>query len=454
MRKASRTSAHLPASRAKRAARRRRVYLGEGLTVSLQSADLFIEGEVIDLTPRGMGVAVLEGGDLPRVGERLVIKHTGRAMGGLKHDAVVTHLGEGTFSGKRLSRIGFAFIEGTAKAPASENRRRGERYACSPRFPVIASARSPVFFREWLYFRVHEIGPGGMTLSVPATTSALLPGVTLALSVTLAHIGSFDVNARVVSIREDRTEDDYVLGVYWTNPGTILLRSIAEYLMLGDKALTPDRLRDSGFDVGSIERAVTFDYATCPDEYDDLLDLRLRSHQHEGRLTGRTKAEMASSFDAHSRHVVCRFGEKIVGYVRIIYVGGDPKKSQYVAHGGHEVPKWAWDAGFVEAGAGAVDPEFQKAGIFLPLMQHAARVALQSGYRYMLGACSDDLLDMYRGMGFSLLETRLVSPKPGWEFRSHLICLDLEVLGSDPPEGRSVKAMASVLDFVGLPGFL
>ena len=110
--------------------------------------------------------------------------------------------------------------------------------------------------------------------------------------------------------------------------------------------------------------------------------------------------------------------------MRVIFVDGDPARSQYVSLGGHEVPQWLWDAGFVEAGAGAMHPDFQRAGLFVPLMAHAVRVAVQSGHRYVLGACDDELLGMYREMGFAVLETRIVEPKPGWRFRSHLLVLD------------------------------
>jgi hypothetical protein len=88
-------------------------------------------------------------------------------------------------------------------------------------------------------------------------------------------------------------------------------------------------------------------------------------------------------------------------------------------------------------------PEFQRAGLFVPLMAHAVRVAVQSGHRYVLGACDDELLGMYRGMGFTVLEERFVEPKPGWRFRSHLIVLD----AATPP---ATSPIAAAVDFAGL----
>ena len=56
--------------------------------------------------------------------------------------------------------------------------------------------------------------------------------------------------------------------------------------------------------------------------------------------------------------------EQIIGYGRVIFVDGEPARSQYVSLGGYVVPAWLWAAGFCEAGAGALDPAFQKAGLF------------------------------------------------------------------------------------------
>jgi GNAT superfamily N-acetyltransferase len=122
-----------------------------------------------------------------------------------------------------------------------------------------------------------------------------------------------------------------------------------------------------------------------------------------------------------------------------------------VSLGGHEVPQWLWDAGFVEGGAGATHPDFQRAGLYVPLMQHLFRVAVQSGHRYVLGACPDELVAMYADMGFDVLETRTVEPKPGWRFRSHLLYADAEQLLRDEPASATVAAMASAIAFAGLP---
>jgi hypothetical protein len=54
-----------------------------------------------------------------------------------------------------------------------------------------------------------------------------------------------------------------------------------------------------------------------------------------------------------------------------------------------------------------MEPQCQMSVLFRSLMQHAVRIARQLGHRYMLGACEDNLVRMYRDMGFAGLETGL-----------------------------------------------
>ena len=222
--------------------------------------------------------------------------------------------------------------------------------------------------------------------------------------------------------------------------------------MAGDETLTPATLRAGGLPVRGVERAVTYDYATSSADYEEILALRLHAHQAEGHLDSATIADLRSPFDAHSRHLTCRFGGRIVGYVRVIFVDGDPARSQYVSLGGHEVPQWLWDAGFVEGGRGR-----DASGLPARRPLRPADAALRSAWRCSPGTATSSAraptssLGMYRDMGFEVLEERIVEPKPGWRFRSHLIYADAERLLRDPPASGTVAAMASAIAFAGLP---
>jgi hypothetical protein len=409
-------------SSSKRSLDRRSVYIGEGLSVFVVSDAGEVAGEVVDLTPHGLGIAVLEGEALPEVGSVVTIDHTGPATNGILQTAIVRNVSQRRLGGELRCRVGVEIVadagDESTRAP-----RGSERYACPVKFPAMASAMCPIFFREWLHFNVTDFAAGGMTLTTSIRNKAQLAGLELDFTLTLPLSGAHQVRGRITSVRRDGESLDFTVGVAWLEASAELHAAIAEYLLLGNKTLTPAGLRKGGLKVGSIERAVTYGYATTPEEHAEILALRLRAHQAEGRMLDSREEDMASPFDAHSRHIVCRFGGRIIGYVRVIYVNGDAARSQYVSRGGHQVPDWLWKEGFLEAGAGAMDPEFRKTSIFPPLMQHAARIVSECGKRFLLGACDDSLLGMYEQMGFTLLETRTVEPKPAWRFRSHLICL-------------------------------
>jgi hypothetical protein len=59
-----------------RSLHRRRVYLGEGLTLQIEPRDAWLEAEAIDLTHEGLGVAVLLATDvmMPAVGEVVAVR--------------------------------------------------------------------------------------------------------------------------------------------------------------------------------------------------------------------------------------------------------------------------------------------------------------------------------------------------------------------------------------------
>jgi GNAT superfamily N-acetyltransferase len=397
---------------------RRRIYLGEGLTFELAGR---IEAEGIDLTSGGFGLLLRPISEVPKVGDTVRVRYTGRGASGETQDAIVRHVG--TLRG--LPRVGLSLVH---DAPDEERRWPALLEAC-------ASARCPWFFGETLRFRIAAAGATGITLR---GTEPLPPRAQLDLDLHLADIGIERARGRVRAVRGEEID------VAWIDPPPRLL---ARFLLAGDETLSPAALRAGGLPVGNVAAEVSYGYAGSPQELREILALRLRAHQAEGHLNRGTAADLRSPFDSHSRHLTCRLGGRIVGYVRVIFVDGDPARSQYVSWGGHELPRWLWDAGFVEAGAGAVHPDFQRAGLFVPLMQHAYRVAVQSGHRYVLGACDDGLLGMYREMGFEHLEERIVEPRSGWRFRSHLICADTEKVLAAPAPSRTLSAMASAIEF-------
>ena len=430
---------------------RRRVYIGEGLSFQIESETALLEAEAIDLSHEGLGVAVILATDvlMPAVGEVVTVRYTGKGASGDRQQAVVRHVGSLQTGRGTLPRIGLSLVADTTRV-ADVERREAVRYPCPDALPAFAAAACPWFFRETLQFRVVAVGAGGMTLSTMHANPPLLPRVQLDFDLHLASIAVESGRGRLTSVRRDEAGSGFEVGVAWVDPPCELLNALSRYLLAGDDTLTPASLRAGGLTGRGVERAVTYEYATSDADYDEILALRLHAHQAEGHLDSASAADLRSPFDAHSRHLICRFGGRIVGCLRVNFVDGDPARSQYVTLGGHVVPWWIWEAGFVEGGAGATHPDFQRAGLYVPLMQHLFRVAVQSGHRFVVGACGDELLATFRGMGFEGLEQRIVEPIPGWSFRSHLLYADAARLLRDASASGTAASMASAIGFAGL----
>ena len=109
-----------------RSLERRRVYLGEGLGFQIESETAWMEGEAIDLTHEGLGVAVTLATDvlLPAVGESVSVRYTGRGASGTGQQAVVRHVGSLQTARGTLPRIGLSLVPDTTTV-ADVDRRQG-----------------------------------------------------------------------------------------------------------------------------------------------------------------------------------------------------------------------------------------------------------------------------------------------------------------------------------------
>lgn len=425
----------------------RRVHPGEGLTLRLTGTSFVVEAEILELTPGSMTVGVALEQGLPPPEDVLIVEHTGRRTEGIRHEAFVKHVTEFATERGRTLRIELRLISGSQPRAVGQERRSCERFVCPAEFPAMAWAPSPIFFGESVTFRIEDASRQGATLSALSGISGLFPGMELDLRVTLFPLGEFEVRGRVVSIPGVGSKEPRRVGVLWIDAANTFVEALAEHLLQGSAGLTPARLRQGGLEVRKIRRVATYDYVASPEDYEAVLDLQLRAHQHEGRFLDAARDDMASPVDACSRHVTCRVGGRIVGYTRATPVCGDESRSQ-ASLAGHVIPDWLWRAGFVEGHGVAIAPDFQRAGLLVPLVQHFVRIGCESGCDYLLGGCEAGLLPVYQQMGFVEVEKRAITPRPGWSFDSHLLVLDVRQVVRNPGQGKWTREVASAIAFV------
>lgn len=427
---------------------RRTLFAGEGISVQLRRLQRSVPGEIIDLSAQGLGIVVTDASGFS-LGDEIKVVHTSAPTARAQYFAEIRHMTRAPKRTNGTVHLGTALrAPSTARAIGAE-RRRTARFGCSPQYPIYAAAGSPVFFAESMAFAVRDVAANGFLLHGLQPYQGLFPGMQLELRVMLPITGTFHLRVRVAWVAPIR--DAIALGVAFVEPSRPLLEAIAEQILVCEPDVTATELRERGFAVGTLDHAIVCDYATTPADLDAVARLRMIAHQHEGRLQGVTLDDMRSSFDDDARIVVCRRGNRIIGCARLIFVGRDPSRSQYVTWGNHVIPDHIWAVGFLEAGSGAMDPAYQRTGLFIRIVQHLMRVAAQADYRYVIGAADHDLWPMYAEMGAELLESRVVRPKEGWhfgwEFTSNLFLWDLEKLETAPPAGKFVDQMVAAIRF-------
>lgn len=305
-------------------------------------------------------------------------------------------------------------------------------FSCPEPHRPTAWMRAPVIVGDRAHASVVEISVDGVVLSPVGGSWPADGELTVVLPVPFG--ASHEVSGHL------KPNVDGTVALIWSQPPPELLTDLATYLLLTTD-VTPERLRAAGLGLRSAMPAVRFEEVRGLAGIEEFLDLRLRTHQHDGHLVGLSTADLASPFDEHSWQVVARHRGRLVLCSRLILVEGDPSRSQYVAWSGHEVPQRLWDEGFVEIGAGAIEPEYQHAGLYVPMMQHLTRIAARSGAPHVLAGVPVDHLPRYEAMGYDLLETREVEPRPGWRFPAHLLGLDLPALLAGRRDGKLVPAM-------------
>ena len=433
---------------------RRRVYLGEGLSFEIESATRGCEAEAIDLTHEGLGVAVLLATDvmMPAVGEVVTVRYTGR--GGLRRSAA----GGGAPRRQPADRPGNApaarALAGPrddagwptsigARASATRVRRRWRR--SRPRRAHGSSARPCTSASS-------QVGAGGMTLRTTQPHPPLPPRAELDFELHLASIAHERGRARLTSVRRDEANGGLEVGVAWVDPPRELLSALSRYLLAGDahadargaaRRRPPGQGRRAGGHLRLRQLGAPTSTRSSPCACTPI--------RPRGTSTARRSPTCARPSTPTRAISPAASAGGSSATLRVIFVDGDPARSQYVSLGGHEVPQWLWDAGFVEGGAGATHPDFQRAGLYVPLMQHLFRVAVQSGHRYVLGACPDELSGCTATWASTCSRPGSSSPSP--DGASARTCSTPTPSGccATSPRRATVAAMASAIAFAGLP---
>ncbi|SMF58498.1 PilZ domain-containing protein [Pseudobacteriovorax antillogorgiicola] len=390
----------------KRAVSRERIYIGEDFQVTCHGQNFEITGLVLDYSSQG--IAILFDKD-QNVSNALLNYHVQLSF----QLAGQTFTGEGDilrYEEKDIRGTKYDLLGLRIKSNASDSREY--RYSIQDHgvHPTM-TCKNPFSFKNNLNFLVSDLSSHGIGVIARNQGSCLLMGMKVKIHVVFPFTGAIECDAEVIHItvvaqnelrvglRIDSSIDDYQ-------------RQAAHFLMFdsGDE-ITLRELRRHGFHIDSVAAHLKCRYPQNEADLDQIFRFRLKVMHGMGECLDITDPnKMADKYDAFSRHIMIFHKDKLVSTARVVFNDGQRSRVEHL-HYKAEIPDYIFDEKFVEFSRGYVDEHYRGSDVYLTMVYHLGRIALESGNDYVIISCNEALLNkFYSHFGFKVVGTFSNSP--------------------------------------------
>ncbi|WP_242344451.1 N-acyl amino acid synthase FeeM domain-containing protein [Anaeromyxobacter terrae] len=307
----------------------------------------------------------------------------------------------------RWSEAGPADEEG-----APGEKRSSSRFACERDWLPTGVTPNAVRYDDQIHFRIADISRTGMQLVTSLRNKFLIPGVEFTGTCTFPTMGQAEIAFRVVRVRiaQHGAKRCLALGVTWSVPDPRTRELVGQYLLQFGPGTSVQELRETGFHVRSSSRALDFGAVRTEEEYREVLALRRIAYLRAGKVgSGARDEDMADALDARSRILVAKYRGRIVACVRLLF---PPTPDSPLKHEDYlTLPSGAPPRDeIVELSKFCTHPDFRGSDLFYTLVKHCALTTMQSGRRYAVMSCTDELVKPYGRVGFRKLGASYVHP--------------------------------------------
>ncbi len=325
--------------------------------------------------------------------------------------------------GRAIVALRWSEPAGDEGAPGEK--RSASRFACERDWLPTGVTPNAVRYDDQIHFRIVDISRTGMQLVTSLRNKFLIPGVEFTGSCTFPTMGQAEIAFRVVRVRvaQHGAKRCLALGVTWSVPDPRARELVGQYLLQFGPETSVQALRETGFHVRSSSRALDFGAVRTEEEYREVLALRRLAYLRAGKAGPEVRDEdMADALDARSRILVAKYRGRIVACVRLLFppTPDSPLKHEdYLALPPGTPPRDE----IVELSKFCTHPEFRGSDLFYTLVKHCALTTLQSGRRYAVMSCTDELVKPYGRVGFRKLGASYVHP--GMKLEHHLMMAEV-----------------------------
>lgn len=381
----------------KRSENRRPLYRGELADITLRLNETDYSVHAYDLSPDGMGVIVEGEFD----GEALNCSVHLRLPGAkTKLSGIITHKSYVKFGGKKRCKLGIRFNDPRREAVLRDKRRFSLLHDCQP--AVQLYFERPGGFGQMQHAQVVDLSRDGFAFTMDRRNSVvLIRSMLLAGKIVLPTGIPIQVHFEV---RYSRLQDGKrIYGCRLLETSSEFSGQMAEFLLHHADQPSLRQLEAEGFQPNSIASSLRFAYAG-PREYSEILGLR-RSHAHAGglMLDCEELLDFSDERDAKSRQLYCELAGRIVGAASLSF----PDQLQSKEKGSnHPIPSFIRAGGFLELSQFCFHHDFMSEDIFLGILQHATRVAVENKLAYVLIHSHDEYPELLTALGAAPLDVR------------------------------------------------
>ncbi len=280
-------------------------------------------------------------------------------------------------------------------------RRQSNRWFCNENYFPTAICSNPVLFNDYMYFKIRDISNGGMRLTTSLRNKFLIQGMTLDCIVNFPMISQLKIKFLITTARIEIDNNKEVLGL-----GVTFVRNdindavVSQYLMQFSSVNSLEDLVAEKLIPESVGESVTFGYVREKEEYEQVLKLRLETYKLAGKVdASKTYLDMSDELDSRSRIVVGKYKGQVISSARLIFSSSEESMEQ------ENYVKWPSDLPrrdeVVEIMRVCTSPAFRGSDLLFSMFHYMAIAIAQSGRRNIVICCTNEMIPLYKNIGFS-----------------------------------------------------
>jgi predicted GNAT family N-acyltransferase len=360
-------------------------------------SDSFSSVRVWRLSP--LGIELVQDQDNPfRKGDKIDLEITLAGQRSLFEGLVVDLVQEN----EDISLIGIRLSSRRPQSTPDQEKRRSTRWICSDEYYPTCVAPTPGRFNEYTYFQIRDISQEGFQLICSLRNKYLIPGTQLNLTASFPMVGdlSLPVSITRIGITSERGKDYLVVGTVFSGLSTTAKNIIGQYLLQFTDAESLEDLRTAGYAPLSVAKGTDYYFLKSEDDYESVLDLRLRAHQQGGTIEGSlSPVDMGDIFDSNSRILVGKHKGKIVVTARIHFnVLDEPMEHEKHIEWPDNLPRR--DQIF-EISRACTDPDYRRNDLMAGLLRTISATCLQPQRPWVLISSTEELKGFYEKVGLT-----------------------------------------------------